>query len=168
MNQKLILNALILAVAAGLSACGKNIPSSYQGYFEDKAQGAKLSLDVAKGEVILKDGRKITATINDLKFDDLAGGKAGIYLRSVDNDPERSEVFWIMPNKSTRQEQSGYVWMEAELLYTRLNFKNSKNVKTITMTHCTNGQLNLDLVSKIWMEGCGTDEVEYRFVRSVE
>lgn len=167
--KKLNLTQLFLGLimAVGLSACGK-IPEGYRGNFTDAATGAKLNLDSDKGSLVLNSGRTLQADANDSnKIQDLIEGKPGIYLRAKTNEKD-FEVFFLFPKMSTRQENSGFISMSAEVMYTRMDGNKKDKVQQIKVIHCEDGQINIDTPSGTWMGGCPANHVNYEFVRAKE
>lgn len=162
-NAKLSLIGILLALA--LSACGK-IPSAYQGKYLDAATGTKLSLEGNAGLLNLNSGRQVKGDATALEFQALVEGKPGIYLRSMSEDKNSIEVFFLFPRKETRKEEAGFVWLQAELLYSRMNANQKDKVQQLKMIHCEDGLLMLDMPSKTWNGGCPTGATQYDFVRS--
>ncbi|MCM2323561.1 MAG: hypothetical protein NDJ90_09910 [Oligoflexia bacterium] len=159
--QKALL-ILILAIAA--SACGK-VPKGYNGDFVDATTGAKLTLKGSEGSLATSDGRVIEAKAQTLDFEALIEGKPGIYLRPLADDDSRMEVFWIFPQLETRKQEYDFVWVQAELLYSRFNAKQEEKVQQFKMIHCRDGMILLDLPTKTWNGGCPAGTIEYDFVR---
>ena len=75
------------------------------------------------------------------------------------------EIFWLVPNMASRQEQSGFAWVNAEVLYSRMNLKQQDKIQNLKMIHCENGLLELDLLNQSWNGGCPATEDEYDLVR---
>lgn len=165
MKNKIKLLALSLFVAASLSACGK-IPEGYRGDFADQVTGAKLTIGGSEGELVLNNGRSLKATADTLQFDALLEGKPGIYLRSTSDNAEEMEVFWLFPRKESRKQEADFVWVEAEVMYSRMNAKDKDKVQQFRMLHCENGMLLLDLPTKSWNGGCPDGSTLYDFVRT--
>lgn len=164
MKQSLKLTLLSLVLAAAFSACGK-IPDAYQGKFQDLASGAKLDLGGSSGELTFTSGRQIKSDAADLDFEKLLKGEPGIYLRSTSDNADEVEVFWLLPHKETRKQEFDFVWLESEVLYSRMNIKLKDKVQQMKMLHCENGMVMLDLPTKTWNGGCPAGASEYDFVR---
>lgn len=154
----------LAAVALAFSSCGK-IPEGYRGKFRDTATGTQVTLNMASGALAFPSGRLIESDASDADFEDLLESKPGIYVRPHAEKPDLVEVFWFNPKPQTRKEESGFVWLEAEVLYSRMNSKDEDKVQQFKMIHCENGMVLLDLPSKTWNGGCPADPIEYDFVR---
>lgn len=159
---KVTLSGILLAAA--LSACGK-VPEGYQGKYQDTATGAKLTLESTSGAINLSSGREIKGDFSKLEFDGLIEGKPGIYLRTLSTDDKMNEVFFLFPRKETRKEEAGFVWLNAEILYSRMSADQKEKVQQLKMIHCEDGVLMLDLPTKTWNGGCPTGATQYDFVR---
>jgi hypothetical protein len=161
-NKLSVLFSALVLVA--LSSCGK-VPSAYQGTYLDQVSGAKLELNGQEGKFTEATGREITAKAESAQFDALSQAKAGLYTRSVAGKDKTMEFFWVIPAVASRGENSGWVWFTAEVLYTRMETNANDPVPTLTVTHCTNGQLSLDMTTKTWNGSCGPDTVPAIFTR---
>lgn len=170
-NMKLNKSLLGLLMALALSACGK-IPEAYRGDFQDAATGTKLKLESNAGilNVISAAGtREIKGEADDkMEFQSLVEGKPGVYLRVSDQHPDEMEVFFLFPRKETRKQEYDFAWIEAEILYTRMDPKREEKVQQFKMIHCEDGLLMLDLPTKSWNGGCPAGATEYDFVRTSE
>jgi hypothetical protein len=166
LNKKVsvVLSALVLVA---LSSCGK-VPTAYRGAYIDQASGTKLELDGREGKWTEAGGREITAKADSLQFEALAQAKPGIYTRAVAGDDKLMELFWIVPDVASRQEVSGFAWFTAEIVYTRLQSDAKDPVPTLTVEHCRNGMLMLDLPTQTWSGGCGPEAVPMNFTRAAE
>lgn len=165
MNMKNKLSVVFSAlVLVALSSCGK-VPSAYQGTYLDQVSGSKLELNGQEGKFTEATGREITAKADSAQFDALAQAKAGLYTRSVPGADKTMEFFWVIPEVASRQETSGFVWFNAEILYTRMQTNEKDPVPSISVAHCKNGMLLLDAPTKTWNGGCGADTVPMTFTR---
>ncbi|MCM2279907.1 MAG: hypothetical protein NDJ89_17670 [Oligoflexia bacterium] len=153
-----------LLIGLALSACGK-VPKGYNGKFADAATGAKLTLEGSQGSLVTTDGRTLEAKAKALDFEALVKGEPGIYLRALADDEKKSEVFWIFPKQETRKQEFDFVWVEAEVLYSRFTAEKDEKVQQFKMIHCTDGMILLDLPSRSWNGGCPDTALEYDFVR---
>lgn len=164
-NMKNKLSVMFSAIVlVALSSCGK-IPSGYQGTFVDKPSGAKLVLDSSSGKYTETSGREISADADSLQYDALAQAKAGLYTRTMAGNDQMMELFWIVPDPASRQENSGFVWYNAEILYTRMPTEAKDQVASISVEHCKSGTIMLDTPSQTWNGGCGADTVPMQFSR---
>ncbi len=164
LNKKLSV-ALSALVLIALSSCGK-IPSGYQGTFVDQPTGTKLVLSSDEGKFTETTGREISAKADSLAFDSLAQGKAGLYTLPVPGNDKMTELLWIVPDVATRQENSGYVWFNAEILDTRIMNEAKDPVASITAEHCRSGSVMLYAADKTWIHGCGPETVPMTFMRA--
>lgn len=154
MNRKKRLNVVFsTALLLALCSCGK-IPSAYRGTFIDQASGTQIVLESSSGTLTEADGRQIKSDANDLQFDALNQAKAGIYLRNTQDNPHETEVFWLVPNASTRQDNASFSWMDSEIIYTRMNSDAKDPVQSFQIQHCKDGTLMLDMLTKTWNGGC--------------
>jgi hypothetical protein len=123
-------------------------------------------LDSSSGKYTETGGREISAEADSLQFDALTQAKAGLYTRPVAGNDKMMELFWIVPDVASRQENSGFVWFNSEILYTRMATEAKDPVAAIQVEHCKNGVLMLDVASQTWNGGCGADTVPMTFTRA--
>jgi hypothetical protein len=156
---------ILVAMLVALSSCGK-VPSSYQGTFVNQASGAKLELNGSEGKYTESTGRQLSAEAQSLQFDALLQAKAGLYMIPVQNSSKDSELVWIVPDAASRQEYPNVtVWYKAELLQSRINNETKDTVPSITIEHCMDGTVQLDLQSKTFIKGCNATAVPAIFTR---
>ena len=160
----LMTNLMIVTLLLLVSACGK-IPDAYRGDYVDPAQGATMNLTGTEGAVTLQGGRQLKANAEPLEFDALSQAKPGIYLRTLVFDPNVLEVFFLFPKNESRKEESGFVWMESEIFYSRMNAQQENAVPEIKMLYCERGTLLLDVPSKTWNGGCPPLSTQFEFKR---
>jgi hypothetical protein len=161
----LLLSGLLLIA---VSSCGK-IPKGYQGTFKDAVTGTQLTLDDSSGKWVETGGRAIEAKAVDAKLDDLAQGKPGLYMMPVEGNDKIQDVFWIVPDMSTKQsaEQYGvkYVWFNAERINTRMYMDQKDELPKIQLEYCKQGQVLLNLATQEIRGGCGPDAVQMTLER---
>ena len=158
----LILGAAVILLT---TACGK-IPKGYQGDFVDAASGATLKLESNEGTLKTADGRELKGKAEDQDFGALLEGKPAIYLSSLQGN--NVDVFWLVPNMSTRQEAAGYVWYTSEVIYTQMNAKQDSQVPSISFFRCTDGHVMLDKSTKEMTLGCPAGPQIMNMVRAGE
>lgn len=172
MKSKILLLSALFALFA-LSSCGK-IPEAYRGNFVDKASGTQLSLESGAGTLTDVSGHVLKHDADSLDVKDLEKGKAGLYTRSpgdgspLDKDDKEVEVFWIVPNATTKIEDHGFVSFQAEVLYTRMRTDLKDKVQSFKMLHCMDGMILIDLPSKTWNGGCPGSSQELVLERVAE
>jgi hypothetical protein len=164
LNLRSLVLSLFLLV--GLAACGK-IPKPYRGDYLDSASGARLTLERNLGVLKMRDGRVLQSDARNLEFKDLLRGTPGIYVRPDEQNADLVEIYWFVPHWETRQSEAEFVWMESEVLYSRMDSGEKDPVQRLKMFHCQNGMLMLDLPAQNWNGGCPSERVDYEFVRSL-
>lgn len=161
-------NLLIIAAVAILSvACGK-VPSSYQGKFTDASKGATLTIEQNKWSLKTLDGRTIENTTDDMTFDNLVKAQASVFTRDNTANNNLVNVFWTIPQASTRGEGGGMVWYKSEVLEAIVNKKQDDAVGSVQLNHCKDGWLMLDTVTKNTQVGCPAGAIQYNMVRAKE
>ena len=164
MKQKWVLKAVLATILlATSSACGV-IPSEYRGKYQD-SNGARLELKSRKGVFQDASGRKIVAKADDLKFENLLKGEAGIYVSPNTVSGDKLELYWVNPAIETRQEAEGLVWFNSEIIYTLFDMNQKEKVSEIEFYHCGDGTVLLDTAQKLWQIGCPANPDFYRLVR---
>jgi hypothetical protein len=143
-------------------ACGK-IPKAYRGQFVDSSTGFQMELKSSEGQWVKPDGSKQLFTAQAAAVEKLEQGQPGIYLRSIEGD--ELEVFWVNPVLASRRDEYGFISMEAEVIYTRLDAKASSPIAALAARHCEHGQVLIDRVSKSFNGGCPGDSRVLQFVR---
>ncbi len=158
----LILGAAVILLT---TACGK-IPKAYQGDFVDAATGTTLKLESNEGTLKAADGTELKGKAEDADFDALLDGKPAIYLSTLPGN--NVDVFWVVPNLSTRQEREGRVWYVSDIIYMQMNSKQESQVNNLTMFRCKNGQVSLDKSTKEFVPGCPAAPQYFNMVRAGE
>lgn len=167
MILKKFTSTIVLIALAGMTlvACGE-IPSSYQAEYQDKAQGVTFDLTGSAGELTLPGGRKIKSDQEDLKFEDVLAGTSGLYLQKNAVNSDILDVYWLIPNKTTKVEKDGFVWYQAEALFTFIDKNNDSKVSALDMEHCTDGLLMLNVQTKQVQMGCPAGAKVYHLVKT--
>ncbi len=137
---------MILLVGFGMMAvaCGGKIPSAYQGNFQDNTANVKLTLGGSDATATFADGRVLQTKADDLSFDALSQGKAGVYVRANSADGSKIDVVWSNPDLASKQSNasSNYVWFDrAELIMATLDAKSDQPVQSIKLVHCLDGKV---------------------------
>jgi len=164
MKTKFINLMTVLALCTGSVACSK-IPAAYRGTFEDRGQGAKLVIKATKAQLTFSDGRELKSKAEDLNFEAISSGKPGIFVRENSANPDLLEIFWLNPNVATRQVVEGFVWFDAEMIYTFLDTKITQSVPGLQLLHCTNGSVMVDTATQTFQMGCPEQSPALEMVR---
>lgn len=145
----------MIAVAGLVATVGcKGIPNAYLGEYQDSNRQVKLELDTYEGTLRFADGRKVSAKLEELKYDLLKDGKRALYARPSSRDEKMIEIFLVQPNMSTRQEGGGLLWYESEIVFSLINSKDDNAAKNITLVHCQRGVVLLDTQTQRVQLGC--------------
>ena len=163
-NQLFALSFLVglLSVASG---CGV-IPHAYQGKYVDDGNGVKLELKTSEGMLQLASGRTLQTKAENLSFDKLQQGIAGIYVILNPASKDILEIHWISPRAETRREEGGLIWFESEVLYSFLDLNSRDTVDSLALVHCENGTVLLDPPTKRWQIGCPAGALTYQLRRA--
>ncbi|NDD92210.1 hypothetical protein EBZ37_09005 [bacterium] len=148
---------LIVSLGIAAGACGQ-IPKEYRGTFVDQATGFRVELKASEGKWIRPDGSQESFPAKAVGVAELDQGQPGIYMRSMGND--QLEVFWVRPNPESRREEYGFVALEAEVVYTRLD-----PISAVLARHCERGQVLIDRVSQSFNGGCPSDSKLMELIR---
>ena len=153
---------VIVTVGIAAGACGQ-IPKDYRGTFVDQASGFRVELKASEGKWIRPDGSQESFSAKAVGVAELDQGQPGIYMRSTGGD--QLEVFWVRPKPESRREEYGFVALEAEVVYTRLDAKSAGPVSAVLARHCERGQVLIDRVSQSFNGGCPADSRIMELVR---
>lgn len=164
MKTQIMKVLLTLSIAMTAVGCGV-IPSEYRGTFRDSASGTTLVLKAKGGVFTDAQGKSTKAKAQDLKFENLAKGQAGIYVSANSSDKNALEVFWIAPNMETRQEAVGVVWFQSEVIYSLLNMEQKGKASAIDIMRCEKGTVMLDMPNRRFEIGCGANPESFRLSR---
>jgi hypothetical protein len=165
--SKLLLAATFTTLLLLTVGCG-TIPSAYRGNFEDSANNVQLTLEASGGVFTTADGRKLIADTQSLNADNLIEGQPGIYTTLNPAYQNRLEIYWINPDLSTRKEEGGLMWFNAEVFYTLLDIRQEDTVNEMEFFHCDIGKVMIDMPTQRWQIGCPADPDYYRLVRIPE
>jgi hypothetical protein len=155
---------VIIAVSFLSVACGK-VPSSYIGGFADPEKGATLKIE-QNDWTFSGGGRSLVSKSQDLKFEEIVQGKAGVYIQKNSLNDKILEVYWMNPNLASRFDGAGKVFFTGELIYTQLSSEAKDKVNEINLFHCaTGGQLELDTATQRILMGCPAGPTTYRMLR---
>lgn len=153
-GSKLGFIALGLLVAA--SAC--KLPADAKGKFRSADGSITMEIKRNKAKVTFADGHSLEAKAEDLSVSILSEAKAGMYIQTSPTDSNILEIFWVNPDRGTRQEQSDFVWMQSEVLILRLPKKISKGkMQDVQILHCVDGQVLVDRPTGLYEGGCPQD-----------
>jgi hypothetical protein len=155
--------ALLGLLVSGVSGC--KLPGDYRGTFANQGAGLSLKVQGNKATLTLPDGRKLQAKASELSVDSLATGKPGIYISDVKENPNEMEVFWVNP-KGRPNEEHDLIWMEAEVIVTRMTKKQKGKARELTLMHCEEGALIVDRVTRTTNGGCPAGTESHTLVRT--
>lgn len=141
-----------LLIALVVTAGCKGVPQAYQGEFEDKTNNIHLELAWNKAAISMS-GRNIENKLAEFKIEDLQAGKAQVYAREHAANKDLIELFWVLPNMSTKQEGGGMTWYEAEI-FVSLADANLQSVTELKLLHCARGMVLIDTVTSQSQIGC--------------
>lgn len=162
------LSLLNLLASMTMVGCGV-VPSSYRGYYDDKQAGVSLELR-AQGGVFKKwingVAQETKADAKDLSFEKLMAAESGLYISTAALYANLTEVYWVQADASTRQEAADLVWFNAEVFFTRIDAQSKDKAQQITLEHCAQGTVMLDVQTKRWQVGCSAGQDEFRFLRT--
>lgn len=144
---------VILLGFTALVGC-KGIPNAYLGLYKDSSRQVELELSTYEAKLRLADGRKLSAKLEEMKFELLIKGQRALYARPNGRNEDLVEIFMVDPNLSTRQEANGLIWYESEIVYTLVNSKDESAAKNISLAHCQRGMVLLDLATNRIRIGC--------------
>ena len=142
---------LALALIILMQACGQ-IPSQYQGDYLDRSSGAQLNLAGNKGTLV-SDGRTLMADAKPTDVKKISTGEGGIYIRPNPTNKDLLDVYWLNPKMATRQEESGLIWFDTEVLYGRFDKRVKDKVSTLKMIHSDQGNVMIDVPTGQWQVG---------------
>lgn len=162
-TTRIVQLVLIVAMALSAVACGK-IPSKYKGKYLDAATGTTLELTSSEG-ILTMPTKTLTAKISKVDVQALSAGTPGIYTRVDEADEDYMEIFWIDPYVNGRKEEAGLLWMNSEVVYTKINTKNKEAAKRLKVLHCDQGLVMIDTVTGSWNGGCPEDADEFDMVK---
>lgn len=158
---------VLLATALTLSGVACNeIPKAYRGSFQDRATGTQLQLKASKGLITFTDGRSMQVKATALTFQGLSEGKTGIFVRPNPTHSQMTEMFWVNPRISTRQENQGFVWFESEVLYTLMDNRSKEQISSFDIISCTNGTVMLDTTTQELEVGCPSGPMTFSMERT--
>ena len=92
---------ILLGIFTLVLVGSNGVPDAYQGVFQDKAKGIKLTLEYSTAQIEFRSGRKVREQPKEIKFDALAQGKPGIFIDAHGNDNGIMDIYWVNPNTST-------------------------------------------------------------------
>lgn len=155
----------VLAAGIIVSGCAGDIPEAYRGDYVDATRGATLKLEKNSGSLTTPDGRQIAGETDPVGYEGLAKGEAGFFYTENKDKKRLIDVYWIKPDKNSRQTDANLVWMNSEVIYTVFDPKIEKEVQGLEMLYCRDGRIMLDPVAKLWQVGCPAGPVYFDFTR---
>jgi len=164
MIKKIIPVFTLLFAIVSLTNCGL-VPSEYRGKYSDPQSGTTLVFNGSSGEFVGSRGKKFEMDMHEIDFKRVAQGNPGIFVTTPKEDENAMDVYWVIPNATSKKSAEGFIWFEAEVLYTQLNTKIEKEAQALKLFHCTDGTVMLDVPTERWQIGCPAGPSYYHMVR---
>jgi hypothetical protein len=165
MNRMIKMAAISFLSAIALAGCGSDgdVPSAYQGVFQDPS-GVKLDLTSSAAQLVVE-GKTLKMAVAPISYDKLFAGQAGFYIYQ-EKDSKLMDVYMVTPDLSTKKDAGGIVYYTTDIIYLQIDLNQKNPVPAITLVHADQGTVMLDTQTKTWQAGWPAQANEYSLVRT--